>query len=277
MVESIHRSLIRNCLYNWLGYGKLDAETWFVGMEEGGAEVWRKPEKPLSLEESLAKRTSFDLAMDFQKVWRTMYGYDDIGDGFPYLIASRNNVWRYVAAFYLYQNGTISSQSTKKEVEDKIDEFLRKDFGTKKADLFLCEFMPLPRRNRKDWPELYQNVWPSAKAYYEEVMPKRFRLIVNEILKRPKIKQIVSFSSDFTEYLLNAPDENGKLMFGDYTIKERWMAEDKKHYAIYSVRLTRGRSILVLKSPFFGYMGYNIEWYEKKGLPYAAEIMTNYN
>ena len=276
--------LVRSCLYNWLGYGNLDAETWFVGMEEGGAEVWRKPEKPLSLEASLAIRATFKPAMDFQKVWRKLYGYDDIGDGFPYLVASRNNVWRYIAAFYLYQRGKISyASSSNQQVEDKITEFLKKNFGSKKGDLFFCEFLPLPRQKREEWPELYQNVWPSANDYYKEVMPKRFSLILKEIMKHKNVKQIVSFDRTFTEYILNgtgSDDDNSSTGSGlalESKPLESWTADDKKKYAIYSVKVAKGRSIMLLDSPFFGYMGYGIDWHEKKGLPYAAYRLARLN
>jgi hypothetical protein len=35
----INPTLIQSCLYNWLGYGILNGMVWFVGMEEGGAEI----------------------------------------------------------------------------------------------------------------------------------------------------------------------------------------------------------------------------------------------
>ena len=51
------------CLYNFLGYGNLDSPVWFVGVEEGGAEIWRN--QTLSLEESLRLRPQYSLSMDF--------------------------------------------------------------------------------------------------------------------------------------------------------------------------------------------------------------------
>ena len=36
------QKLVRSCLYNWLGYGNLNGETWFIGTEEGGADIWRQ-------------------------------------------------------------------------------------------------------------------------------------------------------------------------------------------------------------------------------------------
>jgi len=59
--------LVRSCLYNWLGYGNLNGKIWFIGTEEGGAEIWRQSTK--TLEESLKLRSSYNIAMDFKTVW----------------------------------------------------------------------------------------------------------------------------------------------------------------------------------------------------------------
>ena len=64
-------SLVRSCLYNWLGYGNPNGVVWFVGTEEGGAEIWRIPTQ--TLEQSLMKRSTFSLAMDFREVWENQY------------------------------------------------------------------------------------------------------------------------------------------------------------------------------------------------------------
>jgi hypothetical protein len=52
---------VKPCLYNRPGYGNLDGPLWFVGVEEGGAEVWRY--QTLTLEESLRLRAGYRLAM----------------------------------------------------------------------------------------------------------------------------------------------------------------------------------------------------------------------
>lgn len=45
----VSESLVKSCLYNWIGYGNINSPIWFIGIEEGGAEIWR--EKTQTLEE----------------------------------------------------------------------------------------------------------------------------------------------------------------------------------------------------------------------------------
>lgn len=47
-------TIVEACLYNWLGYGNIGGRVWFIGTEEGGAEIWKQ--KTVSLEESLKIR-----------------------------------------------------------------------------------------------------------------------------------------------------------------------------------------------------------------------------
>jgi len=65
--DSSIKLLVPSCLYNWLGYGNLHGHVWFIGTEEGGAEIWRQQTK--TLEESLNIRSHFNLNMDFIDVW----------------------------------------------------------------------------------------------------------------------------------------------------------------------------------------------------------------
>lgn len=43
--QTYFEQLVRSCLYNWLGYGNINAPVWFLGIEEGGAEIWRNKRK----------------------------------------------------------------------------------------------------------------------------------------------------------------------------------------------------------------------------------------
>lgn len=67
------RGLVESCLYNFLGYGNLNGNTWFLGVEEGGAEIWRFQKK--TLEESLALRRDFNLLWIFDMYGRTCMAY----------------------------------------------------------------------------------------------------------------------------------------------------------------------------------------------------------
>ena len=65
------RDIVTLCPYNHLGYGNLDGPVWFVGVEEGGAEIRRC--QTLTLEESLRLRAGYELAMDLRHVWEGLY------------------------------------------------------------------------------------------------------------------------------------------------------------------------------------------------------------
>lgn len=92
----VSESLVKSCLYNWLGYGNINSTVWFIGIEEGGAEIWR--EKTQTLESSLKNRKDFSISMDFYNVWEDTYGIN------------LNNfrgitVWHYIVSFILSFNG----------------------------------------------------------------------------------------------------------------------------------------------------------------------------
>lgn len=270
--QSATEKLIRSCLYNWLGYGNPKSEIWFVGTEEGGHEIWKR-EPHIALERSLLIRSQFKPSMDFQKVWRKLYNY---GDEFDRLMINRNSVWRFIAAFYLYHKRRITPSFTSEEAEIAITNFLVKDFGSLSGGLFFAEFLPLPRMNREDIPDLYRAVWSEDIDYHQEVAPKRFYLIAQALRNSPKVKYIVSFSRDFTRYFQNAfpLNENGERAF-PITLLNGWSFADNKSFKMYSVKLEKNRTIKFLESPFFSYMGYSPDWYRRKGLPYAATLVKH--
>lgn len=90
--DSSIKELVPSCLYNWLGYGNPDGKVWFIGTEEGGAEIWRQQTK--TLEESLNIRSHFHLHMDFLDVWEKKYNI-------PLATFKGANVWNFMAAFLL--------------------------------------------------------------------------------------------------------------------------------------------------------------------------------
>lgn len=267
------KGLVRRCLYNWLGYGNLDAETWLVGSEESGSEIWHKdaslrvPEQKRLLQ-SLQKRARFRTAMDFKHVWRDIYGY---GSEFEALVRKRNNVWRHVAAFQLYREGKVSASTPSTTVADKVTQYLLKDFGSKRDGLFFCEFMPLPRAGWSEFPDLYQDLWASPDHYADEVAPKRLHLIRQELLQSKNAKLVVSFDLKFTaaflkQYPVNQHGEKGFPA----TLLKQWAPRLNEKYALFSVKLENGRTIKFLKAPFFGHwLGYG-----SRGLPYAASLVA---
>jgi hypothetical protein len=220
--------LTRSCLYNWLGYGNINAPVWFVGMEEGGAEIWRHSTR--SLEESLSLRSTYDLSMDFREVWEDKYGI--------LLNTFRGiTVWHYMAAFLLSHPGMNPDSS-------KIRDFLftSKELGGLQSDHFLCELLPLPRRSN-DSIEGYESIWKSVDAYKREVMPKRFELISDTLKANTGVKLLVSYDRTFTSQALS---------YYPSQLTTEWNDSRGKAYRLFSLALDGDKHIYLLSTPFFG-------------------------
>jgi hypothetical protein len=98
----LSENTIKSCLYNWLGYGNLNTPIWFMGMEEGGEEIWRQGTH--SLESSLLTRSQFKLAMDFKYVWEELYKIP-----LESFVSRRGALtsWHFMAAFLLSLEGQV--------------------------------------------------------------------------------------------------------------------------------------------------------------------------
>ncbi len=169
------QKLVRSCLYNWLGYGNLNGETWFIGTEEGGAEIWRQ--KTQTLESSLNHRRHFSLSMDFKTVWEDIYGI-------PLHSFKGPCVWRYMAAYLLSSDGYELNQE---RINNYV--FVEKKLGSSNSNHFMCELLPLPKRSKNDIQD-YQSIWKTIKAYHREVIPRRFEPVSYTHLTLPT-KRIV--------------------------------------------------------------------------------------
>ena len=152
-----YERLVRSSLYNWIGYGNVNASVWFLGVEEGGAEIWRHRTK--TLEQSLEIRSKFHLQMDFRHVWEDLYNI-------PLSSWTGPNVWRYIAAFILEFEGR---DATVENINDYI--FYAKQLGRESSNHFLGEMMPLPKPSKKSIKP-YESIWSSVNDYYDEVGPK---------------------------------------------------------------------------------------------------------
>lgn len=220
---------VEKCLYNWLGYGNLNAPIWFIGMEEGGAEIWRM--KTTTLEESLAIRSTFQLSMDFHYVWEELFAINI--DSFK-----GANVWRYLAAFLLEWEGRPASP-------EAIRAFLyeSKELGKSEGNHFHGEFMPLPKPSKASiYP--YESIWKTNKAYEDALSPQRFQLILEALRHHEHVKLIVSYDRHLTEIFL--------AEFKPFILDETTWQFANEHFTLYMIRLSNTRKIAFLSTPFFG-------------------------
>lgn len=182
----VNENIIRSCLYNWLGYGNMNAQIWFMGMEEGGAEIWRHGTH--SLETSLLTRSQFKLSMDFRHVWEDLYHIPL--DNFVNRRGSLTT-WHFMAAFLLSLEGLLPETN-------KIREFVfkNKNIGRLDGEHFLCEFLPLPRSSNNSIED-YSFVWNSNTDYIKEVGPNRFKLIKDTLILNKAVKVLYRMIKHF--------------------------------------------------------------------------------
>lgn len=224
------RELVDPCLYNWLGYGNINSPIWFIGTEEGGAEIWRN--KTLSLEQSLKIRASFELSMDQKKVWEEDYQI-------PLSSFKGPTVWRFIAAFMIALEGKHPGDN-----RDLVTRFMANELGVLAGNHFLCEFLPLPKKKKKII-EPYQGIWSNINDYYSEVKEKRFQLISLALNDNPKVSLIISYEKGLTELFLKH--------YSDRILSTQEYAFGKKQkFVLYAIQLNSDRKIQLLKTPFFG-------------------------
>jgi len=92
-MSKLPESLVRNCLYNWLGYGSLDSPIWFIGIEES-LYRWDGFDNVDDVEDFLEQRQEFGLTEDFRDVWEEEHG-------FTLANFSGTSTWRYQAVFMM--------------------------------------------------------------------------------------------------------------------------------------------------------------------------------
>lgn len=220
---------MKSCLYNWLGYGNVNGDIWFIGTEEGGAEIWRC--KTLSLEKSLNLRKDYSIYMDFKEVWENKYGI-------PLDSFKGPNVWRYMAAFLLNISG---KEARKIEVQNYV--FVDKKLGEENSNHFLCELLPLPKISKNNISP-YNEIWSSISEYYKEVLSNRFDLIKNTLNENENVKLIIAYEYMLVDMMLD-------YFTGEYELISEWKYSEEI-YVLYKINLSSDRKILLLKTPFFG-------------------------
>lgn len=222
--------LVDPCLYNWLGYGNPNGKIWFIGTEEGGAEIWRF--KTQTAESSLLIRSNFELQMDFIHVWDELYGIDLSRFKGP-------TVWKFMAAFILsYENQDVNPESVYKYI------FLDKKLGRMDSDHFLGELLPLPKI-KKNEIRPYGAIYKNVKDYWKKVLDNRFNIISDTLEKNENVKLIVSYEKDLSKRLI----EKFSIDCGKQAIYDE--SKREQIYTLYTLQFS-GRPVFLLTTPFFG-------------------------
>lgn len=175
------KGLIEKRINNFLGYGNLNSNIWFIGMEEG-----------LGKETDLEKRfnrTKDKPVIDLQD---GMTGVQDHMKWFSSCSNIQKTWWKLILIL-------LTLKSDNEITNEKIKEFQREEFGRLNSNHCSLEFMPLPCHSikKKDWfyKKFKIDYLESRKKYLDKIMPSRIKLFQDLIKKyNPKIIICYSFS-----------------------------------------------------------------------------------
>lgn len=171
----ITKELIENRINHFLGYGNIESDIWFIGMEEG----FDGNLSDLKIRFNNAESKSvIDLQNDMTHV------QDHIKWFLPN--SKVQNTWGKLIQIVL------TLKSNEPITIDQIKEFQRKEFGRLSSTHSCLELMPLPCRSirKEDWFYNQFNIdyLETRKKYLDKIMPIRIELFKNLIKKNnPKI------------------------------------------------------------------------------------------
>ncbi len=177
------KELIENRIDKFWGYGNLQSDIWFIGMEEG----FSGDQNELKIRfEKTYDRSVIDIKNDMK----------DIKDHMKWFYGKPNiqRTWSKLILILL----SITTNNTE-PTNEEIRKFQKNLFGRLNSNHCLLEFMPLPSKSIKaqDWMygELNIDYLKTRKTYIDNIMPKRIRLLKEMIqINEPKALIFYSFT-----------------------------------------------------------------------------------
>jgi hypothetical protein len=223
----LDESLIRDNLYNWLGFGNPNGTYWFIGREEsialskcGALSTW---------DDYFEARRSFDIAMDFRNVWVDTFER-------PLSTFTNTTTWHYQAAFLLaFHDQPVTSSAVKRMLFDD------PQFCRTMSDHFSGEFFPLPKKS-KNTIAPYDHIWDDETEYQHEVMPGRTDLLLDTLRENPDVDWLITYSPHCARALREACRTSSA---------DSWRAANGE-YQLFDLHVD-GRTIGLLETPFLGY------------------------
>ncbi|MBV0924761.1 hypothetical protein KTS45_11180 [Halomicroarcula limicola] len=238
-MSELPEPLVRDCLYNWLGYGSLDSPYWFIGIEES-LYRWEGFNNVDDVEDFLRLRREFGLTEDFKQVWEEKHG-------FALEKFSGPSTWRFQAVFMMTLEDPSLLEESSATLGRRAKEYVfeNKRLGRRGGDSLTGEFFPLPKS--LDTIEPYDHIWKSEAAYHREVIPGREHLLTDAIEESNGVRCIVSYGNTNTnptpEVLLNHyPSEKVETLVS---------TERSTSYELYKLTVDDD-SVHLIHTPFFG-------------------------
>lgn len=227
-------SVVRDSLYNWLGFGNLNGRYWFIGREEsislrkcGALESWS---------DYFATRSTFDEAMDMRTTWEGEFGRS--------LSSFGTTTWHYQVAFLLALHGREVTSNAVKHVFSGDPQFCRQF-----SNHFSGEFLPCPKKS-KDTIEPYSHIWVSVEKYKQEVVPGRLNRFADALRRNDAVRLVITYSPTFSKAI--------RTEFPT-TELDRWDEVAMDPIVLSTLSVGDGRTVYLLETPFLGYgrIGYD--------------------
>ncbi len=209
------RYLIQERIKNFWGYGNLNGDVWFVGMEEG-----HNQDNEVLLERFKATSSAevFDIYEDLRVDPGHVYWFED---GAP-----TQSTYRKLIYLLLYL------QSKTEPTLEEIREFQIKQFGRKTSNHAALELMPLPAKStrKKDWLYAEADIegLRTRKEYLATHKPARAQRL-RELIGKHKPKVVIFYSRVY----LSDWKEAVPVMLEEVIPKKLHIAKD--HDTLYAV------------------------------------------
>ncbi len=177
------RVLIQERIKNFWGYGNLDSDVWFVGMEEGYNE---SNEILFERFKATVHKAVFDIYDDLKVDPSHVYWFEENAPTQP----------TYRPLIYIHRFLQTGTEPTIEEIR----EYQIRKFGRKTADHAVLELMPLPSKSIKETDWLYANSGvkglSSRKEYLTEYKPARVREL-HALIQQYKPKLVLFYSRTY--------------------------------------------------------------------------------
>lgn len=176
-------SLIRERIRNFWGYGNLNSDVWFVGMEEGYNET---NEILFERFKATAHAAVFDIYEDLRVDPGHVYWFEENAPTQP----------TYRPLIFIHRYLQTGTEPTLEEIR----QYQIKQFGRKNADHAVLELMPLPSKSIKESDWLYANSdvegLRTRKEYLATYKPQRVREL-HTLIQTHKPKLVLFYSRSY--------------------------------------------------------------------------------
>lgn len=207
--------LIRERIRNFWGYGNLNSDVWFVGMEERYNET---NEILFERFKATAHAAVFDIYEDLRVDPGHVYWFEENAPTQP----------TYRPLIFIHRYLQTGTEPTLEEVR----EYQIKKFGRKSADHAVLELMPLPSKSIKESDWLYADSGVeglgSRKEYLATYKPQRVREL-HVLIQKHKPKLVLFYSRGY----LQDWQQIAGVPFEEVTSKKLHIAKD--HDTLYAM------------------------------------------